>query len=72
MNPGKHHPHPINGAIQAATVLVLDEGRQAIGQFPLKEALAKTRAQGQDLILIASGAISWPLKARDTRGPFMP
>lgn len=56
MNPGKHHPHPINGAIQAATVLVLDEGRRAIGQFPLKEALAKARAQGQDLILIASGA----------------
>jgi translation initiation factor IF-3 len=56
VNPGKHHPHPINGAIQAATVLVLDEGRRAIGQFPLKEALAKARAQGQDLILIASGA----------------
>ncbi len=55
MNPGKHHPHPINGAIQAATVLVLDERRRAIGQFPLKEALGKARAQGQDLILIASG-----------------
>ena len=37
-------------------MLVLDEGRRAIGQFPLKEALAKARAQGHDLILIASGA----------------
>ncbi len=36
-------------------MLVLDEGRRAIGQFPLKEALGKARAQGQDLILIASG-----------------
>ena len=56
MKPGKHHPHAINDAIQAATVLVLDERRRAIGQFPLKEALAKARAQGKDLILIASGA----------------
>lgn len=56
MKPGKQHPHAINGAIQAATVLLLDEGRRATGPFPLKEALAKARAQGKDLILIAAGA----------------
>jgi translation initiation factor IF-3 len=52
----RHHPHLINGAIQAQQVLLFGPDKTPLGTKSLKDSLFAARQLGLDLILIAPKA----------------
>ena len=52
----RHHPHLVNGAIQALQVLLLGPDKTPLGTKSLRDSIFAARQMGLDLILIAPKA----------------
>lgn len=55
-SPRRKHEHYINKYIRASQVRFIDEEGQNLGVIPTKDALAKAKENGLDLVLIAEKA----------------